>query len=150
MRAEILLAGFLLILGSGCEKQAGFVNPALVPGGVSYYPVSDNPLVDSATGAPIANGLFFAGDTLSFEVDFDGQDTLSGLSFYAGGPSGETLVESLPFQSSDYSFSKQIDTAVLHYPIPTSAPSGTEILLDIVIRNTNSLSLTRTIHFRVL
>ncbi len=144
-----VMAVSALALGAGCEKQAGFVNQALVPGGVSFYPVSNNPLIDAATGSSIANGFFFAGDTLTFEVDYESQDTLSGVSLYAGAGAGLTLVDSLPFQPSDYSYSRQIDTALFRFDIPDSILPGTEFFLDIIIRNTNSLSLSRPLHFSI-
>jgi hypothetical protein len=146
-----LLLGILsgLLTAAACSKNSNFINPGLVPSGVSYYPVSNNPLVDTATGSLINHAIFFPGDTLTFEVDYYSQDSLQGLYFYAVSPGNVTLVKSFPYDVSYFSTLKLLDTAVLQYVIPDSLKPGTEIQLNIQIKNTNSLQLTRTVGFQV-
>lgn len=148
MRIWLLL---ILVAGSwtSCSKS-NFIDPDLVQSGISYYPISTNLFIDTTNGEYINGSIFPAGDSLTFEVDYLSQDMVKVVNLYAGPNGGnDTLVNSVPSDSTYFSPFKGMDTLFLRYIIPDSAQSGASIQLRVQIQNSNSLSFTRTVFFQV-
>ena len=146
---KLTLLVLFAVLWERCSKSTGFINTSLVKSGVSFYPVSNNLLVDTATGKSINGGIFTAGDTLSFEVDYFSQDSVKEVDLYAGINGADSLITRLPYSDSYFSFLKLMDTVLLRYAIPTLIPSGSKGNLIIQIMDANSLEITRNASFGI-
>lgn len=113
-----------------------------------YYPIiiNDN-LYDTVTHKylNLTDTTFRSGQQIIFELDYFSQDSVSKLQLWAGkSESNLKLAIDTPFLSvfspnSNYSFTKQIDTFLFHYTIPTGVDSSAQWIIEPRVITTHNL-----------
>lgn len=146
----VMGVGLLALSCTACQKHADFVDEARLGAGIHYLPQFLNATyVDTLTGVPIGDSLLNPGQHLIFEVLYHSQDSLVSLDLLQSiNGSSFQLTQSLPYQSSMYSPSKQADTGFLSYAVPDSLPGSSQIQLMLQLTTRSSLSTTTLLSCR--
>lgn len=140
-----LFAG-VIFLTLSCKKENNFVSENALGRGIAYYPLSLNTLRDTVTKKLFTDTSFSANQVIAFELLYYSQDTIQEVDLYATVPGTQKqMVNVWPFRTSYYSYLKGWDTTILSYTVPSTVKPGDVVRLDAVVRNTNSLSVTRSI-----
>ncbi|MGH2645501.1 MAG: hypothetical protein ACRDE2_16235 [Chitinophagaceae bacterium] len=119
--------------------------------GMHYYPIiiNDN-LYDTITHKilNLTDTTFSPGQQIIFELDYFSQDSIARLQLWAGKSlSSLKLSIDTPFLSvfspnPNYSPTKQIDTFLYHYTIPTTVDSSAKWVLEPRVITTHGLQAT--------
>jgi hypothetical protein len=109
-------------LWCACTKQGDFIDEGRVGDGVHYYPVIlNNDWTDTLSGKRLnkRDTVFSAGQKIAFELDYFSEDTIKSLQVW-GGESAQSLekILDIPFDSSLYSVTKQVDTVLFEFTLP--------------------------------
>lgn len=145
MKKYVLLITVLSsILFVACEKPNDVIRDEADPTNLGSRPVSTNPLrdLDLAAKPTIDTRSYAAGTTVRTELQYFSESPVKEVALYQTISAVTTLVQTYPYAPT-FSRSKGMDTLVIPYTVPVGA-SGTSIKLDYIIRNVNTLSLTRT------
>lgn len=140
---------------AACEKSQNFLRDNTTPTGVGYIPVSNNAILDYTFTPPRTIGTtsggatsYPAGSNIKAELTFFSQSPVKETQFYTTvGAGTRTLTATIPYASA-FSSLKGLDTLLVPYTVPASAPANTVIRMDFEIINVNGLKVVRTVYVR--
>lgn len=152
---KFILIILLAVAFSACDKSQDFLRDNSSPTGVGYAPVSNNAVLDYNFTPPRTIGTsasgatsYAAGSNIRAELTFFSQSPVKETLFFNTiGAGTKTLVTTIPY-SPAFSALKGVDTLLVPYTVPASAPVNTVIRLDFEIVNVNGLKVVRTVYVR--
>lgn len=127
--------------------------------GVHYYPIiiNDN-LYDTITHKylNLTDTTFAPGQQIIFELDYFAQDSISALQLWAGKSNNslklaiDTSLPSAFYPNPNYSYTKNTDTFLYHYTIPSGLDSATRWILEPKVITTHGMQtgMTATIQIQ--
>jgi hypothetical protein len=137
-----------------CEEKQDFHRDNVTPTGLGSAPVSNNALIDYAftppkslattTGAATA----YAGNAvIKAELTFFSLSPMKETQLFQTISGTKTLVSTIPYQAA-FSAVKGLDTLLVPYTVPTTAPLNSSIRLDFEIISANGLKAIRTVYVK--
>ena len=127
-----------------CDKPNDLIRNEADPTNLGSRPVSTNPLrdIDLAAKPTLDARSYPAGSTVRTELQFFSESPVKEIAVFQTISAVTTQVSTIPYAPA-FSKYKGTDTLIVPYVIPAGA-SGANIKIDYIIRNVNTLSLTRT------